>query len=117
MVNYLHVFPGLYFLLFGLGLQIPVTRWALERYSTRAAVWGATAVSVFVLGLGYLFEFARVLRYFSAATACWVQFGALFWTACLLGLLLGSVAWRRAPEFRPQRRRFLEATGAALCAA
>jgi len=117
MAYRLHLFPSLFFLVLGLGLQLPVTRWALERSSRRMLVLMASGAGGILLSLGYLFEFQRVLLYVPAQTACWVQFASLFWTACLLGLFLGMLSWRGASAFRPERRRFLQATGTALCAA
>ena len=117
MAYRLHLFPSLFFLILGLALQIAVTRWMPARYQRHWIVLSASATSAILLCFGYLFEFARVMRHFSAQTACWVQFASLFWTVCLVGLFLAILTWRSAYDFRPERRRFLEATGAALCVA
>ena len=117
MAYRLHLFPSLFFLILGLALQIPVTRWMLAHYRRHWMVIAASASGATLLALGYLFDFARVMRHFPAQTVCWVQFTSLFWTVCLGGLFLGMWTWRSAPEFRPERRRFLQAAGAALCVA
>ena len=117
MAYRLHLFPSLFFLILGLALQIPVTRWMLAHYRRHWMVIAASASGAMLLVLGYLFDFARVMRHFPAQAVCWVQFASLFWTVCLVGLFLGMWTWRSASEFRPERRRFLQATGAALCVA
>ena len=117
MAYRLHLFPSLFFLVLGLGLQIQVTRWVLDRSPRRALMLSASAAGVILLCLGYLFEFERVLYHVSARMVCWVQFASLFWTVSLLGFFLATLSWRGASAFRPERRRFLQATGAALCAA
>ena len=117
MAYRLHLFPSLFFLVLGLGLQIPVTRWVLDRSPRRALVLAASFASGILLCLGYLFEFERVLHYASARMVCWVQFASLFWTVSLVGFFLATLSWGGASAFRPERRRFLQATGAALCAA
>ena len=117
MAYRLHLFPSLFFLILGLALQIPVARWMLVQYRRRWMILAVSSIGSLLLACGYLFDFARVTRHFSAQIACWVQFASLLWTICLMGLAFGVWAWRRASEFQPERRRFLQATGAALCVA
>ncbi|HEY6391536.1 MAG TPA: metallophosphoesterase [Bryobacteraceae bacterium] len=117
MLYRVHFFPGLCLLILGFGLLFQIVRWLFQRYSWRwtiaAAAWG----SALLLSLGYLLEFNRVIRHFPVWWSTWLECAAIVETACLFGLYLGMLAWRRAPEFRSPRRKFFQTAGVALCAA
>jgi predicted MPP superfamily phosphohydrolase len=115
VVSRVHFFPGLCLLFLGLGLQLPVIRWLLDSSRRRSLIWlGATASTVLLVA-GYLLEFQRVLRQFPAQLWTWVECTSLVETILLIGLSLAILAWRRAPQFDPTRRKLLKATAAGLC--
>jgi predicted MPP superfamily phosphohydrolase len=115
VVSRVHFFPGLCLLFLGLGLQLPVIRWLLDSSRRRTLIWlGATASTVLLVA-GYLLEFQRVLRQFPAQLWTWVECTSLVETILLIGLSLAILAWRRAPQFDPTRRKLLKATAAGLC--
>jgi uncharacterized protein len=115
VVSRVHFFPGLCLLVLGLGLQLPVIRWLLDSSRRRSLIWlGATASTVLLVA-GYLLEFQRVLRQFPAQLWTWVECTSLVETILLIGLSLALLAWRRAPQFDPTRRKLLKATAAGLC--
>lgn len=117
MLYRVHFFPGLCLLFLGLGLQFPIVRWILERYSRRRMVLLGAAASTVLLSLGYLLEFQRVVRFFPVWWATWLECAALIETMCLIGLSLGLRVWRRLPECQPARRAFLQTAGAGLAMA
>jgi uncharacterized protein len=112
-----HFFPGLCLLALGLGLQIPIVRWLLERFSLRRWIWTVAAVSTALLVLGYLLEFQRVMRLLPVHWWTWLECASLVETMWLIGFAVALAAWRRTPRFDPGRRRLLEAVGAGFCVA
>src|SRR5712692_6672565 len=112
----LHLFPGLFLLILGLGLQFQITLWISKRFHRRIALLVADA-STILLCMGYLLIFFRVNRHFSSWWTSWIQGSAIIWVGCLVGLFLGMLVWRNLPEFQTPRRRFLQAAGLGLCAA
>lgn len=112
MLVRVHFFPGLCLLLLGLGLQYPLFRWLESRWR-QSLVWTGAAVSTALLISGYLLEFQRVLRYFPVRWWTWIECMSLVETIGLMAFSLALLAWRKAPEFDPSRRRLLQAAGAA----
>jgi len=112
-----HFFPGLCLLILGLGLQFPIIQWLLDSYRQRRFIWLGAALSTALLVAGYLLEFQRVLRHFPAPWWSWLECASLVETMWLIGLSLALLAWRRAPQFDPARRKLLQAAGAGLCIA
>src|SRR5258708_14131519 len=117
MAYRLHLFPGLVILAFSLIVQFQVYLWVLKRVHRRAWVHVAHAIGVVWMTLAYLLGFARVVRYFSPVTACWLEAGALVWAACLAGFYCGALVWQRTPLFEGSRRGFLKTAAAGLCLA
>src|SRR5216684_3230009 len=114
MLYRLHFFPGLCLLILGLALLFQIVRWLLQRYLWRWTIVTAACGSAALIFLGYLLEFHRVVRHFPVWWATWLECAGLVVTACLIGIYLGMLAWRRAPEFRSPRREFFRTAGAAL---
>ena len=112
-----HFFPGLCLLVIGLGIQFHFVRRLLDVYGRRVMLWAVTAASTVLLLLGYLLEFERVLQYFPVWWSTWLDCAALVETVWLMGLYAAELIWRKAPEFQPARRAFLQAAGAGLCVA
>jgi len=77
----------------------------------------AVAVSSGLLCGGYLLEFVRVNRHFSAWSATWLECAALVEVGWLAGLFLALLVWRKSPQFEPGRRTLLRAAGTCLCIA
>ena len=117
MLNRLHFFPGLCLLFLGLGLQYHIVRWALKRYGRPVLILPLAAAATVLQFLAYLLEFHRVMRHFSAWSAAWLECGGLVMSICLIGIYIGWLLLRGAPEFEPKRRSFLQAAGAGLCLA
>src|ERR1700683_4209737 len=115
VVSRVHFWPGLCLLFLGLGLQFPVIRWLLDSSRRRSLIWLGATASTALLVAGYLLEFQRVLRQFPAQLWTWLECASLVETIWLIGLSLALLAWRRAPQFDPARRKLLEATAAGLC--
>jgi predicted MPP superfamily phosphohydrolase len=112
-----HFFPGLCLLILGLVLLYQIVRWLVQRYSWRWTIVAAACGSAVLLFLGYLLEFGRVVRLFPVWWATWLECAGLVEIACLVGLYLGMLAWRRAPQFSSPRRKFFRTASAALFAA
>jgi len=112
-----HFFPGLCLLVIGLGIQFYFVRRLLNAYGRRVMLWAVTAASTVLLLLGYLLEFERVLQYFPVWWSTWLDCAALVETVWLMGLYAAELLWRKAPEFQPARRAFLQVAGAGLCVA
>ncbi len=117
MLSRLHFFPGLCLLILGLGLLFQIVRWRIRRTSWRRTTVASACGCAVLLTLGYLLEFHRVIRYFPVWLSTWLECAAIVESVWLIGLYLGMLAWRRAPEFRSPRRKFLRTAGAALIAA
>ena len=117
MLNRLHFFPGLCLLILGLGLQYHIVRWALTRYKRPIWILPLAAIATVLQFLAYLLEFHRVLYYFSAWWAAWLECAGLVFSICLIGIYIGWLLLRGAPEFESKRRSFLQAAGAGLCLA
>jgi len=116
MLLRIHFFPGLCFLLLGLGFLLVVYRRLVERYpELRTAIVLATAVSIVLQGFGYVLEFQRVLQYFPVWWSTWLACAALVEEMFLIGIYCGLLVWSKASEFQAPRRVFLQAAGAALC--
>jgi len=103
--------------LIGLGILYQISRWLPDRQRRKPSVLLGILGAAGLLGAGYLLEFQRVLRYFPASWATWLECGALIEIVCLTGIFFGLLVWRRVPDFQAPRRRFLQAVGAGLCAA
>ena len=116
MLYRVHFFPGLCLLILGLGILFQIARWLIRRSSRRLIIFASTVCCAALLTLGYLLEFHRVVRFFPVWWATWLECAAIVEAVWLIGLYLGILAWRRAPEFRSPRRKFLRAAGAALVA-
>jgi predicted MPP superfamily phosphohydrolase len=116
MLYRVHFFPGLCLLILGLGILFQIARWLIRRYSWRWTILVPATCSAGLLSLGYLLEFQRVVRFFPVWWATWLECAAIVEAVWLMGLYVGILVWRRAPEFRSPRRRFLRAAGAALVA-
>ena len=114
MLYRVHFFPGLCLLILGLALLFQIVRWLLQRYLWRWTIVTAACGSAALIFLGYLLEFHRVVRHFPVWWATWLECAGLVVTACLIGIYLGMLAWRRAPDFRSPRREFFRTAGAAL---
>lgn len=117
MLVRVHFFPGLCLLALGLGLQIPVVRWLLDRFSSRRWIWTVAAISSVLLVLGYLLEFHRVMRLLPVRWWTWLECASLVETMWLIGFVVALALWRRSPRFNPGRRRLLETVGAGVCVA
>jgi uncharacterized protein len=116
MLLRIHFFPGLCFLLLGLGFLLVVYRRLVERYpELRTAIVLATAISVVLQLFGYVLEFQRVLQLFPVWWSTWLACAALVEEMFLIGIYCGLLAWSKASEFQGPRRAFLQAAGAALC--
>jgi predicted MPP superfamily phosphohydrolase len=113
----IHFFPGFCLLVLGLGLQVAIARWLFPRYRRQPAFYVVVAVSTGLLCLGYLLEFVRVHRHFSAWSATWLECAALLEVGWLTGLFLALLVWRKSPQFEPGRRTLLRVAGAGLCIA
>lgn len=115
MLFRIHFFPGLCFLLLGLGLLFEVFR-RLKRYPEyRPALVWATALSIVLQMVGYLLEFQRVQRYVPAAWSSWLECAALVEEMCLIGIFFALLAWSNASRFQVSRRAFFRAAGAGMC--
>jgi predicted MPP superfamily phosphohydrolase len=114
MAQRVHLVPGLLLFVFSLGLQFQIARWLLDRKSRRTLILGGFAAGALLLAFGYLCEFSRTLWVLPGLLTTWGQFASLFWSACLIGIFLGMLAWHNARSFRPERRDFLRSTGLAL---
>ncbi len=112
-----HFFPGLCLLVLGLGLQIPLVRWLLERFSARRWTCMGAAVSSTLLVAGYLLEFQRVMRLLPVRWWTWIECLSLVETMWLIGFALALVVWRRSPQFDVGRRRLLQTAAAGFCVA
>ncbi len=112
-----HFFPGLCLLVLGLGLQIPLVRWLLERFSARRWICMGAAVSSTLLVAGYLLEFQRVMRLLPVRWWTWIECLSLVETMWLIGFALALVVWRRSPQFDVGRRRLLQTAAAGFCVA
>jgi len=86
----------------------------VQRYSWRWTIVASACGSALLIFLGYLLEFHRVVRLFPVWWATWLECAGLIATICLIGMYLGMVAWRRAPQFSSPRRKFFRTAGAAL---
>jgi len=117
MSERVHLFPSLFIFLFSLGLQFQIARWLLARKSGRTLILGGFAAGTLLLAFGYLCEFQRFLFLIPGLATTWGQFASFFWSACLVGIFLGMLAWHGAGVFRPERRDFLRSAGLALGAA
>jgi len=113
MLYRVHFFPGLCFLVLGLGLQVLILRLIPRR---RPLFLGALASTV-LLFLGYLLEFHRVVRLFPVWWSTWLECAAIVETMLLVALALALSVWRKRPEFQPARRSFLETAAAGLAIA
>src|SRR5438046_1453195 len=116
MLNSVHFFPGLCLLILGLGLLFQIVRWLTQRYSWRRSILAAAGGCAVLLGFAYLLEFQRVVRLFPVWWSTWLECAGIVALVWLIGLYLGMLAWRRAPEFRSSRRNFFRTAGAALVA-
>jgi len=114
MLYRVHFFPGLCLVILGLALLYQIVRWLVQRYSRRWTIVAAACGSALLLFLAYLLEFNRVVRLFPVWWATWLECAGLVEIACLVGLYLGMLAWRRAPDFSSPRRKFFQTAGAAL---
>jgi len=112
-----HLFPGLFLLALGLGLQFLVVRWLLVAFRQRTLIRLGAAASTVLLLLGYLLEFRRVMRYVPVRWWTWLECVSLVETICLIGWALAFLVWRQSSNFDPARRKLLQAAGAGLCAA
>jgi predicted MPP superfamily phosphohydrolase len=117
MLYRVHFFPGLCLLILGFGLLCQIVRWMVQRYSRRWTILAAVCGPALLLCLGYLLQFHRVVRHFPVWWSTWLECAAIVETMCLMGLYLGMLAWRRAPEFNSRRRKFFHTAAAALFAA
>jgi hypothetical protein len=116
MLLRIHFFPGLCFLLLGLGFLVVVYRRLVERYPQhRTAIVVATAISVVIQMFGYLLEFQRAQQYLPVWWSTWLACAALVEEMFLIGIYCGLLVWSKASEFQPPRRAFLQAAGTALC--
>ncbi|MBZ5612137.1 MAG: metallophosphoesterase [Acidobacteriia bacterium] len=116
MLSSIHLFPGLCLLALGLGVEVPIVRWLLQRYSRRL-VWCGAILAAAVLLLGYLIEFERVVFYFPVWWATWLECAAIMGTLGMLAVYLTLLLPRAATGFRSERRSFLKTAGASLCVA
>lgn len=110
----MHFFPGMVLLVVGLGIQLYFVRRLIGTYGRRFGITAAAAMSTLILAIGYLLNFTRVLVLFPVGWSTWLECAALMETAGLVALYVAWQVWRRAPEFRPQRRVFLQASAAGL---
>src|SRR5260370_32811708 len=118
MLLRIHFFPGLCFLLLGLGILLLVYRQLVERYpELRRAIVLATTISIVLQMFGYVLEFHRVQQYFPVLWSTWLACAALVEEMFLIGLYFALLAWSQAPKFQAPRRAFLQAAGAGLCIA
>jgi predicted MPP superfamily phosphohydrolase len=116
MLLRIHFFPGLCFLLLGLGFLLVVYRRLVERYpELRTAIVLATAISIVLQVFGYVLEFQRVQQYFPVWWSTWLACAALVEEMFLIGIYCGLLVWSKASEFQAPRRAFLQAAGAAFC--
>jgi predicted MPP superfamily phosphohydrolase len=112
-----HFFPGLCLLVIGLGIQFHLVRRLVDSYGRRGIIWLGAAASTMLLTLGYFLEFDHVLRYFPVWWFSSLECASIVETVWLMCLYAALLVWGQAPEFRPARRRFLQAAGAGLCVA
>jgi len=117
MLYRVHFFPGLCLLILGLGLLFQIVRWRIRHTSWRRTMLAAACGCAVLLILGYLLEFNRVIRHFPLWWSTWLECAAIVESVWLMGLYLGMLAWRRAPEFSSPRRKFFRTAGASIVAA
>src|SRR5438132_657610 len=89
----------------------------MQRYSWRWSIAAAGCGSALLLIVGYLLEFQRVVRHFPVWWATWLECAGLVEIACVIGIYMGMLVWRRAPEFSSPRRKFFRTAGVTLFAA
>jgi uncharacterized protein len=116
MLLRIHFFPGLCFLLLGLGFLLVVYRRVAARYPEfRTELVLATAISIVLQVFGYVLEFQRVQQYFPVWWSTWLACAALVEEMFLVGIYLALLAWSKASQFQAPRRAFLQAAGAGFC--
>jgi len=115
VLSSLHFFPGLCFLLLGLGLQLHVVNWLLRNYGRRTLILSGAWISTVLLVLGYFLEFQWAQRITSVKWWTWLECAALVETVWMVGFAVALLLWRRAPKFDPARRSVLQAAAAAVC--
>jgi predicted MPP superfamily phosphohydrolase len=116
MIEDLHLFPGLFLLVLGLGCLLFVASRASDTYRKRAGVLLCGTFLAILLLLGYLLDFHRFTVHLPVAWVTWIKCAALVETLALCGLALASPVWGATPRFIPSRRLVLQAAGASLCA-
>ncbi len=122
MVHRLHLFPSLTLLLVSLAIQLHLSWWMLRSPAWKSAlrrtilVLGNLALAGF-LTFSYLLSFYRVFRKVPIGFATWGEAFGLVGAAGLVGLYAGTILWRQGSAFRPERRIFFQAAGAAMMAA
>src|SRR5579871_1371898 len=117
MLSRLHLFPGFFLFVLGLGLQVLVLRLLAELGLGRRALRVAGVVSTALLVLGYLLEFHRVMRYFPLEWSTWLECASILETNFLVCFYVALLAWRKSSETRPERRMFLRTAAAGLAIA
>src|SRR5208283_3910560 len=122
MVHRLHLFPSLTLLLVSLAIQLHLSWWMLRSPAWKSAlrrailVLGNLGLAAF-LTFSYLLSFYRVFRQVPIDLATWGEAFGLIAAAGLVGLYAGAILWRQGSSFRPERRIFFQAAGAAVMAA
>lgn len=117
MLSRLHLFPGFFLLVLGVGLQVLILRLLADLGLGRTARRAAGAISTVLLVLGYLLEFHRVMRYFPVEWSTWLECASIVETICLVGIYFGLLAWRKSAAHQPQRRMFLQTAAAGFAIA
>ncbi len=122
MVHRLHLFPGFTLLVVSLAIQLHLSWWILQSPKWKSAGRrAALAIGNLCLGVfltfSFLLSFYRIWRRVPIDIATWGEAFGLFVAIALLGLYAGAILWRQASSFRPERRVFFKAAGAAVMAA
>src|SRR5581483_7201612 len=117
MLEDVHFFPGMCLLGLGLGLQYALARALQNAGRSRSFVLFALLSSTLLVLLGYFLEFDQLARLIPVWWATWIKCASLVWTIGLAAASVLLLVWRATPEFRLNRRRFLQAASAGLCMA
>jgi predicted MPP superfamily phosphohydrolase len=117
MLSGIHFFPGLFLLVLGLAVEIPVARWLLGRSSRHTLIWAAAAALAGIMLLGYLLEFQTFMRHVPVWWSTWIDCAGLMTVIALMVAFLALRLPRAATGFRSDRRAFLTTASAGLCLA
>ena len=117
MLYRVHFFPGICFLVLGLGLQVLILRLLGERTTRPRLLFLVGLASTALLVSGYLLEFSRVVRLFPVWWSTWVECAAIVETILLIGFAPALSLSRKRKEFQPARRSFLQTAAVGMAIA